>query len=186
MGSVFASLLAWIVIGNDHIYDSFHGQVGSLELNGWRVYLMLCTFPALSSGLFMIFLPESPSYLYDVSQRRGGMEGVSNMTSTQTNFNILHYIFSSCLPLQKGKLKKSSTVVKHIEYINNYCRRNRRAGSTLQRDLDTGATSQKATWIIVVHSCNVTEYYQGAIHTEILTADGCVIDYMVHSLIWVS
>jgi VNT family MFS transporter (synaptic vesicle glycoprotein 2) len=62
LGSVFAALMAWIVIGQFH--DSAHGSVGAMTMESWRIYVIICTFPCLSSALSLIFLPESPSFLF--------------------------------------------------------------------------------------------------------------------------
>ena len=67
VGQIFAALMAWIVIGNDNVYDSIHGHVGSVEMVGWRAYVMLCSFPCLSAAVLLMFMPESPSFLYSVS-----------------------------------------------------------------------------------------------------------------------
>ena len=64
LGSLFAALMAWIVIGQFH--DSAHGNVGAMTMESWRIYVIICTFPCLSSALSLIFFPESPSFLFAV------------------------------------------------------------------------------------------------------------------------
>ena len=62
VGRLYASVLAWIVIPKD-----FGFRMGSLEVSSWRVFLVLCTVPCLSSAVVLLCLPESPGYLFSVS-----------------------------------------------------------------------------------------------------------------------
>ena len=62
-GSVFAALVAWAVIPN----LSPQGYIGSVQLRSWRVYLMLCTIPCLTAAIALLFMPETPYFLYSVS-----------------------------------------------------------------------------------------------------------------------
>lgn len=68
VGSVFVALLAWAVIGttenNAPGEGPFHSRLGSIHISAWRVYIMLCTFPCISAAIALVFMPESPSFLY--------------------------------------------------------------------------------------------------------------------------
>ena len=63
LGQVYTALLAWGLLNNPCAIDA---QLGSLTLRSWRVFVMLCTVPAITSAVCFIFLPESPSWLYQV------------------------------------------------------------------------------------------------------------------------
>ena len=63
IGQVYTALLAWIVIPRGCIQFHLFG----IEFHNWRVFAMLCTIPSLSSVFFLLFMPESPSYLLLVS-----------------------------------------------------------------------------------------------------------------------
>ena len=52
---------AWLIIPHEII------TFGSLEIRAWRVFVALFSFPALSSAVLFIFMPESPKYLVRVS-----------------------------------------------------------------------------------------------------------------------
>ena len=73
IGSIFAALMAWIVIGRFN--NDIHGHIGSMTIEAWRVYIILCTFPCLSSALCFILLPESPSFLFSVSNLSKYLKG---------------------------------------------------------------------------------------------------------------
>ena len=62
-GSVFAALVAWAVIPN----LPPQGYIGSVQLRSWRVYVMLCTIPCLTAAIALLFMPETPYFLYSVS-----------------------------------------------------------------------------------------------------------------------
>ncbi len=64
VGRLYASVLAWIIIPRDIEF-----QIGSLQISSWRIFLMLCTIPCLSSAIVLICLPESPGFLFSVSLR---------------------------------------------------------------------------------------------------------------------
>ena len=65
LGQIYTALLAWALLSRP---CAINAQIGSLTLRSWRVFVMLCTVPALSAALCFIFLPESPSWLYQVCQ----------------------------------------------------------------------------------------------------------------------
>ena len=62
-GSVFAALVAWAVIPN----LPTQGNIGFIELRSWRIYVMLCTIPCLTAAIALLFMPETPYFLYSVS-----------------------------------------------------------------------------------------------------------------------
>ena len=62
-GSVFAALVAWAVIPN----LPTQGNIGFIELRSWRIYVMLCTIPCLTAAISLLFMPETPYFLYSVS-----------------------------------------------------------------------------------------------------------------------
>ena len=48
-----------------------HGQgvdfyIGDLHFVNWRLFLVICTIPALLSAIALVFLPETPAYLLHV------------------------------------------------------------------------------------------------------------------------
>ena len=61
VGRLYASIIAWLIIPRN---ISFY--IGSMDVNSWRVFLILCTLPSFSSVATLTFLPESPGYLFTV------------------------------------------------------------------------------------------------------------------------
>ena len=68
IGQIYTALLAWVIFDKSENeapgQGPFHTRLGSIHLNAWRIYIMLCTFPCLSSAFFLFLLPESPSFHY--------------------------------------------------------------------------------------------------------------------------
>lgn len=60
---VFSAGLAWLVIPR----TSAHFSLGGLDFQSWRVFVLLCSVPSLSSALlFWLLMPESPKFLMEV------------------------------------------------------------------------------------------------------------------------
>ena len=100
-GSVFAALVAWAVIPN----PSPQGHIGSVQLRSWRVYLMLCTIPCLTAAIALLFMPETPYFLYSVS---------GTMSSSLPSFlpppfssSLFFYINTHCETMSNCNLSKS-------------------------------------------------------------------------------
>ena len=43
-------------------------HIGSLHVSDWRLFLLLCSIPGFLSAILILFIPETPAYLYHVSQ----------------------------------------------------------------------------------------------------------------------
>ena len=147
-GSIFAALLAWIVIGQFN--DSIHGQVGGLTIQAWRVYVILCTFPCLSAAFCMVFMPESPSFLYSVSlipnlptplrlhsvwspfhtcptseglePRPGVLSGPGSRSEAFWSGTENGPRRMSPLSTQKGKLRRTAKALRRVQLVNAWCR----------------------------------------------------------------
>ncbi|KAG7473318.1 hypothetical protein MATL_G00094400 [Megalops atlanticus] len=62
-GNILAAGLAWLVIPTTRF------QLGSLDIQSWRLFVVLCSFPSLSSALiFSLAMPESPKFLMEAGQ----------------------------------------------------------------------------------------------------------------------
>ena len=61
-GNIVAAALAWIVIPRDWGHRSEH-----FDYSSWRIFIVVCTLPSLTSAVFFALLPESPKFLIHVS-----------------------------------------------------------------------------------------------------------------------
>ncbi|XP_061898706.1 synaptic vesicle glycoprotein 2C [Entelurus aequoreus] len=64
-GNILAAGLAWLVIPRTWT----HFSVGRLDFQSWRVFVVLCSVPSLTSALiFKLFMPESPKFLMEAGR----------------------------------------------------------------------------------------------------------------------
>lgn len=63
---ICAALLAWVLMGIQGPDQSINFYIGSLHFVNWRLYLIICTLPALLSAVSLSIMPESPAYLLHV------------------------------------------------------------------------------------------------------------------------
>ncbi|XP_028305033.1 synaptic vesicle glycoprotein 2B [Gouania willdenowi] len=66
-GNILAAGLAWLVIPR----TSLHFSLGTLDFQSWRLFVMLCSIPSITSALiFKLLMPESPKFLMEVGEER--------------------------------------------------------------------------------------------------------------------
>lgn len=63
---ICAALLAWGLMGIQGPDQSVNFYIGSLHFVNWRLFLIICTLPALLSAVSLSIMPESPAYLLHV------------------------------------------------------------------------------------------------------------------------
>ncbi len=62
-----AAFIAWALLGTEGPHSEISFYIGSLHFVHWRLFLMICTLPAFVSSVSLLFLPESPAYLFQVN-----------------------------------------------------------------------------------------------------------------------
>ncbi|XP_063912390.1 synaptic vesicle glycoprotein 2B-like isoform X2 [Zophobas morio] len=70
VGNIFLPLLAWALLPLNININVFEG----FELHAWNIFLLICTLPALTSGLFFLIIPESPKYLMSKGNNENALE----------------------------------------------------------------------------------------------------------------
>ncbi|XP_078388701.1 synaptic vesicle glycoprotein 2C [Cetorhinus maximus] len=69
-GNILAAGLAWLVIPR----TSLSFQLGSLHFQSWRLFVMFCSIPSLSSALvYALGMPESPRYLMQAGRENDAL-----------------------------------------------------------------------------------------------------------------
>jgi VNT family MFS transporter (synaptic vesicle glycoprotein 2) len=58
-GNIVLPLLAWAILPLNIELSLF----GGLEFHAWNLFLLICTLPAILTGILFILMPESPKYL---------------------------------------------------------------------------------------------------------------------------
>ncbi|XP_068458448.1 synaptic vesicle glycoprotein 2C [Clinocottus analis] len=66
-GNILAAGLAWLVIPRTWA----HFSVGRLDFQSWRLFVVLCSIPSLTSALlFRLLMPESPKFLMEAGREK--------------------------------------------------------------------------------------------------------------------
>ncbi|XP_067871469.1 synaptic vesicle glycoprotein 2C isoform X2 [Heterodontus francisci] len=75
-GNILAAGLAWLVIPR----TSLSFQLGSMHFQSWRLFVMLCSIPSLSSALvYALGMPESPKYLMQAGREEDALRVFKRM-----------------------------------------------------------------------------------------------------------
>ncbi|XP_047249190.1 synaptic vesicle glycoprotein 2B isoform X1 [Girardinichthys multiradiatus] len=66
-GNILAAGLAWLVIPRTWA----HFSLGTLDFQSWRLFVVLCSVPSISSAvLFKFLMPESPKFLMEAGREK--------------------------------------------------------------------------------------------------------------------
>uniref|UniRef100_A0A3Q2Z4Q4 Synaptic vesicle glycoprotein 2 n=1 Tax=Hippocampus comes TaxID=109280 RepID=A0A3Q2Z4Q4_HIPCM len=66
-GNILAAGLAWLVIPRTWM----HLSVGRLNFQSWRLFVVLCSVPSVTSAvIFRLLMPESPKFLMEAGRER--------------------------------------------------------------------------------------------------------------------
>ncbi|XP_022107882.1 synaptic vesicle glycoprotein 2C-like isoform X2 [Acanthaster planci] len=76
-GNIVAAALALVVIPSDIGYSNPDG----FSYNSWRIFVALCTLPALTSILTFFLMPESPKYLLENGRADEALEVLKTVYS---------------------------------------------------------------------------------------------------------
>ena len=60
------ALFAWGLMGTEEHGQGVSFYIGDLHFVNWRLFLIICTIPALLSAIALVFMPETPAYLLHV------------------------------------------------------------------------------------------------------------------------
>uniref|UniRef100_A0A3Q2WIB3 Synaptic vesicle glycoprotein 2 n=2 Tax=Haplochromis burtoni TaxID=8153 RepID=A0A3Q2WIB3_HAPBU len=70
-GNILAAGLAWLVIPRTWVQFF----LGALDFKSWRVFVVLCSVPSISSALiFKLFMPESPKFLMEANREKEAIQ----------------------------------------------------------------------------------------------------------------
>lgn len=75
LGNIITSGIAWLVI--PHI--ELGGKIHNLHYGSWRIFVAICSIPALTSAMFIFLMPESPKYLQKVGKYESATEVFASM-----------------------------------------------------------------------------------------------------------
>ncbi|KAJ8035605.1 Synaptic vesicle glycoprotein 2B [Holothuria leucospilota] len=116
-GNILTAGLAWLIIPSDigfinHDKDKFSYQ-------SWRVFIAVCIFPAATSAITFIYLPESPKFLLETGQEEKALAVLRKIYIknrkhiTSTEYSIEHLIANT-------KVHRKSSLPVHGRMESNY------------------------------------------------------------------
>ena len=59
IGNIMTAGIAWFIIPKLYL----GAPVGEIFFGSWRIFVAVCSFPSISSAIFVFLMPESPKYL---------------------------------------------------------------------------------------------------------------------------
>ncbi|XP_078097136.1 synaptic vesicle glycoprotein 2B-like isoform X2 [Mustelus asterias] len=65
VGGIYASIMAWSIIPH---YGWGFSMGTSFQFHSWRLFVVVCALPSLSSLIGLLFVPESPRYLLEIGK----------------------------------------------------------------------------------------------------------------------
>ncbi|XP_067827479.1 synaptic vesicle glycoprotein 2B-like isoform X4 [Heptranchias perlo] len=65
IGGIYASIMAWSIIPH---YGWGFSMGMSFQFHSWRLFVVVCALPCLSSLIGLLFMPESPRYLLEIGK----------------------------------------------------------------------------------------------------------------------
>lgn len=103
--------LAWMVIPS----TSTHFFLGSLDFKSWRLFVVLCSFPALTSAVvFRLIMPESPKFLMEVIK----VHAEASLSRILSVWCLMHPWCSTLCFLQADQEKEAIDVFRLMFEIN--------------------------------------------------------------------
>ncbi|XP_065147502.1 synaptic vesicle glycoprotein 2B [Paramisgurnus dabryanus] len=84
-GNILAAGVAWLVIPR----TSLNVHLSWLDFQSWRLFVILCSVPSLSSALiFRLFMPESPKFLMEAGRETEALSVFQTMFRLNNGFVI--------------------------------------------------------------------------------------------------
>ncbi|KAL1139312.1 hypothetical protein AAG570_006298 [Ranatra chinensis] len=96
LGNLFVASLAWLIIPKRVIYS-----IPGIEINSWRLFLMICALPSFVVGVLLFLLPESPKFLLAHGKPQRALQIFRHIYSRNTGENEDTYPVKSLVFMEK-------------------------------------------------------------------------------------
>ncbi|KAJ8249296.1 hypothetical protein GJAV_G00233280 [Gymnothorax javanicus] len=152
-GNILAAGLAWLVIPS----TSLGFMLGSLDFQSWRLFVVLCSIPSLSSALiFHLAMPESPKFLMEAGEETEALKVFQIM------YNRNHQSGSRSFQIEGLAIKPASEREKAGGHRSSGSRRLTRLlqkGLLPIRRLFTKPLTTRSIVLVVIFFCISFGYY---------------------------
>uniref|UniRef100_UPI003AAEB921 synaptic vesicle glycoprotein 2C n=1 Tax=Centroberyx gerrardi TaxID=166262 RepID=UPI003AAEB921 len=153
-GNILAAGLAWLVIPRTWA----HFSLGRHDFQSWRVFVVLCSVPSLTSALiFRLLMPESPKFLMEVDREKEALHVFRLMFElNQWGTKKAFPIFGLCTSSRRGgEAEENKTWGSHRERISSFFK----MGLAPIRQLFNGPFRSRSVALLIVFYCISFGYY---------------------------
>lgn len=153
-GNILAAGLAWLVIPRTWA----HFSMGSLDFQSWRLFVVLCSVPSLTSALiFRLFMPESPKFLMEAGLEKEAVQVFRlmfhvNLIWKKKTFPDFALITS---PKQRVEVEDSRARETRIGHLVNILRK----GSAPVKQIFNGPLRSRSFVLLIIFYCISFGYY---------------------------
>ncbi|TRY90231.1 hypothetical protein DNTS_027165 [Danionella cerebrum] len=152
-GNILAAGTAWLVIPK----TSLNSDWGWLTFQSWRLFVMLCSVPSLTSALiFKIFMPESPKFLMEAGNESEAlsvflkMYKLNNRSSTKP-FPASGLVIGAKVDQVKTRPNSSSIIQRFIDRVKQ--------GLEPMKELFVGPLASRSLVLLIIFFCISFGYY---------------------------
>lgn len=153
-GNILAAGLAWLVIPSTAV----RFQLGSLDFQSWRLFMVLCAVPSLSSALvFKLVMPESPKFLTEAGRHAEALRVFRKMFVMNHRGSMKPFPMAGLLHSLEDRHESGSPVRKEVKSHNlSGCIR---SGTDPVRQLFNGHLASRSTALTIIFYCISFGYY---------------------------
>ncbi|XP_042565661.1 synaptic vesicle glycoprotein 2C [Clupea harengus] len=153
-GNILAAGLAWLVIPS----TSLRFQLGSLDFQSWRLFMVLCAIPSLSSALvFKLAMPESPKFLIETGQHIEALRVFRKMFVLNHRGSMKPFPMAGLLHSLEDKKETASPVSREVKSprLAGFFRR----VTDPIRQIFNGTLASRSTALTIIFYCISFGYY---------------------------
>ncbi|XP_067446523.1 synaptic vesicle glycoprotein 2B [Thunnus thynnus] len=153
-GNIVAAGLAWLVIPRTWA----HFSLGRLDFQSWRVFVVLCSVPSITSALlFKLLMPESPKFLMEAGREKEAIHVFRLM------FALNMWRKGKTLPefglctssKQRGKLDETKTWSSHKGRLGSIVKK----GLVPIKQIFDGSLKSRSIVLLIIFYCISFGYY---------------------------
>lgn len=153
-GNILAAGLAWWVIPSTAV----RFQLGSLDFQSWRLFMVLCAVPSLSSALvFRLAMPESPKFLIEAGRHAEALRVFKKIFAMNHRGSMKPFPMAGLLHSLENQRENASPV--HKEVKSNSLSGCIRKGMDPVRQLFNGHLASRSTALTIIFYCISFGYY---------------------------
>ncbi|KAL2098594.1 hypothetical protein ACEWY4_005074 [Coilia grayii] len=154
-GNILAAGLAWLVIPS----TALRFQLGGLDFQSWRLFMVLCAVPSLSSAVvFKLAMPESPKFLIETGCHAEALKVFKKMFVLNHRGSAKPFPMAGLLNSLEDRHSSASPPANSGVTARGLCDCIRR-GTAPIRQLFNGVLASRSTALTIIFYCISFGYY---------------------------